>query len=87
MDDEKKKQERDNVIDTFADFAQLLFSILFIALLPVESSIYTEYLIAFTSTGMVSSAFFRLGRSLLKEDATTLQIIGTIVVFVVAILF
>lgn len=85
MDDEKKKQERDNAIDTFVGFAQILFSILFIALLPVESSIYTEYLIAFTSTGMVSSAFFRLGRSLLKEDATISQIISTIALFVASI--
>ena len=85
MDDEKKKQERDDVIDAFAGFAQTLFLILFIALLPVESSVYTEYLIAFMSTGVVALAFFKLGRSLLKEDATILQIIRTIALLVVSI--
>ena len=85
MDDEKKKQERDNAIDTFVGFAQILFFILFIALLPVESSVYTEYLIDITTTGVVASAFFRLGRSLLKEDASISQIISTIALFVASI--
>ena len=86
MDDEKKKQERNNAIDTLVGFAQILFFILFIALLPVESSVYTEYLIDITTTGAVASAFFRLGRSMLEEEVTTFQIVSTIAIYAVAIL-
>jgi len=86
MDDEKKKQERDNAIDTFANFAQLLFIIFFIVLLPVESSTYTKYLIEIARTGAVASAFFRLGRSMLEEEVTTFQIVSTIAISAVAIL-
>ena len=87
MDDEKNKQERDNVIDNLVSIVAILFGVVLIVLSLVEPNIYTSYLKKISITVLLASSFFSLGRDLLKDKVTILRKVATLIIFVYAIFY
>ena len=87
MDDEKRNQERDNVIDNLVSIVAILFGVVLIVLSLVEPNIYTSYLKKISITVLLASSFFSLGRDLLKDKVTILRKVATLVIFVYAIFY
>ena len=87
MDDEKRNQERDNVIDNLVSIVAILFGVVLIVLSLVEPNIYTSYLKKISITVLLASSFFRLGRDLLKDKVTILRKVATLIIFVYAIFY
>ena len=87
MDDEKRNQERDNVIDNLVSIVAILFGVVLIVLSLVEPNIYTSYLKQISITVLLASSFFSLGRDLLKDKVTILRKVATLIIFVYAIFY
>ncbi len=87
MDDEKRNQERDNVIDNLVSIVAILFGVVLIVLSLVEPNIYTSYLKKISITVLLASSFFSLGRDLLKDKVTILRKVATLIIFVYAIFY
>ena len=87
MDDEKRNQERDNVIDNLVSIVAILFGVVLIVLSSVEPNIYTSYLKKISITVLLASSFFSLGRDLLKDKVTILRKVATLIIFVYAIFY